>query len=234
VNRIKAVIFDHGGTLAESDMQWDEYKTATANLFARHGHQIETSQLYEAIMETLQYRLKIRREQSKELNPDEFFIKILNIMEIPSSTSIIEEMIADFYKYYTTIYPDCIPELLENLSQSYKVALLSNTWIDGPRISLEKHGYSKWFDVMVCSCDIGIPKPDPRIYHYTLQKLGVQPNEALMVGDNVEADMKGAESLGITPVWIENTEHERWKGYSIKSVCELQKILENIQNQAKD
>ena len=150
-------------------------------------------------------------------------------MEIPRNTSIIKEMIADFYKYYTAVYPDCLTEVLEDLSQSYKIALLSNTWIDGPRTSLEKHGYSKWFDVMVCSCDIGIPKPDGRIYHYVLQKLGIQPNEAIMVGDDVEADMKGAESVGLTPVWIENTASERWEGYSIKSVCELPNILERIQ-----
>jgi putative hydrolase of the HAD superfamily len=228
VNRIKAVIFDFGGTLAESDMQWDDYKIASVNLLARHGHQIEASQLYEAIKETIHYRLKTRRELGKELNPDEFFTKILSILEIPSSPSIIEEMIADFYNYYTTVYPDCLPELLEELSQSYKIALLSNSWIDGPRISLEKHCYSKWFDVMVCSYDIGIPKPDPRIYHHVLEKLGVQPDEAVMVGDNVEADMKGAESVGVTPVWIENTGPERWEGYSIKSVCELPKILMDV------
>ena len=48
MNRVKAVIFDFGGTLAEGDMQWDDYKITTVNLLARYGHQIDTSQLYEA------------------------------------------------------------------------------------------------------------------------------------------------------------------------------------------
>jgi HAD superfamily hydrolase (TIGR01509 family) len=229
MNKIKAVIFDHGGTLAESGMQWDVYKIATKNLLSRHGYQRKTQQIYDAMMEAINYRLEIRKELGIELNPEEFFTRIINLMEIPKSDPIIIDLIADFYNYYTSVYLDCLPQVLADLSRSYKVALLSNSWIDGPRISLEKQGYSKWFDLMVCSCDIGIPKPDSKIFHYVLRKLGVQANEAVMVGDDIEADMKGAAAVGIIPIWIENIGSERWEGYSIKSVCELPSTLDEIQ-----
>lgn len=229
MNKIKAIIFDYGGTLSESGMRWDDYKTATKNLLGKHGYPRETSQIYEAIMDTIEYRLKVRREERKELTPHEFFTHVLKLLEIPSKDAVLEEMINDFHQYYTAVFPACLPHLLEDLSRSYKIALLSNTWIDGPRKMLERQGFSKWFDVMICSCDKGIPKPDPRIFHYTLQQIGVKANKAVMVGDSIEADMRGAESVGIKPVWVESSSEERWGGYKIKSVCELPGIIEKIQ-----
>lgn len=227
--KIKAVIFDYGGTLAKSGMRWNDYKKATQSLLAKHGYKRGTSEIYDAVMETVEYRLKIRREESRESTANEFFNHILNILDVTSSDAILEEMSDDLYIYNTAIFPECLTHLLEVLSSSYKIALLSNTWIDSPRVILDKFGYSKWFDVMVCSCDLGIPKPDPTIFHHTLKQLGVLANEAVMIGDNVEADMKGADLVGIHTVWIENEGDEKWNGYSIKSVCDLPNILKLIE-----
>ena len=50
--------------------------------------------------------------------------------------------------------------------------------------------------------DVGIRKPRAEIFHATLRKLGVEPGEALHVGDRLEADVAGAAGVGMEAVWI--------------------------------
>jgi FMN phosphatase YigB (HAD superfamily) len=54
---------------------------------------------------------------------------------------------------------------------------------------------------MVVSCDVGYLKPHPRIYQVALEELGIEGEEAAMVGDNLRADVEGAKTLGLTTVW---------------------------------
>ena len=54
---------------------------------------------------------------------------------------------------------------------------------------------------MSVSCDIGYMKPHPKIYEHALEALDVQPQETVMVGDSLRADVAGAQALGMTGVW---------------------------------
>jgi putative hydrolase of the HAD superfamily len=80
-----------------------------------------------------------------------------------------------------------------------KLGLVSNA-IDPPELlhrDLADLGVGDRLDVAVFSSEIGRRKPDPTIFRYALDRLGVEPERALMVGDKVAVDVAGAAALGM-------------------------------------
>src|SRR5689334_2517775 len=90
--------------------------------------------------------------------------------------------------------------LLETLRErGLKLALVSNA-IDPPDLlhrDLERHGVAERVDFAVFSSEVGRRKPDPSIYRRALDALGVEPGNALFVGDTLHTDIAGAQALGM-------------------------------------
>jgi len=224
---IRSIVFDYGGTLTDSRLDLDGYSARISQELSEIGHTIESSAFKAAFRESGHYRLQVRSDRS-ELSSTDFFTHTLDLLNIPPNESLLEKLTGHFYDYNRPVFNECLPSLLENLSGKYKVALLSNSWIDAPRVILERDGYAKWFDVILCSCDTGVPKPYPEIFLYLMDELGVSPSEAVMVGDSIEADMKGALTVGMQTIWVEKPSKVLWTGPSVKSICDLPQILEKL------
>lgn len=63
-------------------------------------------------------------------------------------------------------------------------------------------GVRSFFSVVLISEDVGIQKPEARIFQLGLDRLGVAASEAIFVGDNPELDVAGARAAGIRAVWL--------------------------------
>jgi putative hydrolase of the HAD superfamily len=103
---------------------------------------------------------------------------------------------------YAVIDPDCHP-LLRELSQQYTLGVISN--YDHPpyiRRVLNDLNLKKYFSTVVISGDYDFKKPDPRIFHLALEKLGLKPEDAVYLGD-AEEDVVGARAAGIVPILIQ-------------------------------
>jgi len=224
---VRAVILDFGGTLADGHIDWDEYHRGIQGFLKGLGFSVELSRLKRAISAAL-VRLEKVRARGEELTLEEVYAYALSKLGIPAEEETLR-MIHDLFRrhFKTTLYP-CVEEVLEELSGRYKLALLSNTMSDTPRIILQQTGLIGHFEVVVCSRDLGMRKPNPRIFSYVLEKLGVEPGEAVHVGDSVEADMEGASRAGIRAIWIRGQEASSWTGTTIRSVCELPELLAQI------
>jgi putative hydrolase of the HAD superfamily len=79
------------------------------------------------------------------------------------------------------------------------------------------------FDVEVFSSACGLSKPDPRIYRLALDQLGVEPTEAMFVGDGANDELAGAERVGMRAVQI--WKRDGWSGERIDSFAELLDLL---------
>jgi glucose-1-phosphatase len=90
-------------------------------------------------------------------------------------------------------------EFIRRLRPTYQTAVISNA-TDGLRRALtEQHGIVDAFDLIVCSAEERVMKPDPAIYQVTLERLGRQPDEAVFIDDfahNIEA----ARNLGMCTI----------------------------------
>lgn len=80
---------------------------------------------------------------------------------------------------------ELIKYILE-LHRSYKTALLSNAWDDLRSIIENEWQIAAAFDEMVISAEVGLIKPDPRIYQLAISRLGVKPQEAVFIDDTTE------------------------------------------------
>ena len=96
-------------------------------------------------------------------------------------------------------YPG-IAEVLESLSKTHKLGIISDTW---PSIEqqLKYIGVSQYLSFCTFSCFVGVFKPDRRIYLDALNKCGVPAEKTVFIDDAVR-NLDGAAALGITPILI--------------------------------
>ncbi len=96
------------------------------------------------------------------------------------------------------------PELLQRLrKRNLKIGLICNTG-RGPghalRELMRREGILDYFDATVFSDEIGYGKPDPRIFLTAAERLELKPRDILHVGDNLENDVRGAQSAGMKTI----------------------------------
>ena len=107
------------------------------------------------------------------------------------------------------LYDDVLPALRELKRRGYKVAILTNTPWGCPSnlwlTELTRYGISEYIDEAVCGYDVGWRKPDPRPFKHLLEKLKVEPEECLFIGDNPQWDMEGPKALGMKALLIDRT-----------------------------
>jgi HAD superfamily hydrolase (TIGR01549 family) len=104
------------------------------------------------------------------------------------------------------LFPEVIPTLEWLREHGYRIGSVTNRALGGEpfREELEHHGLLDYFEVLSISCDVGYMKPHAAIFEHALDALGVAPEETVMVGDSLRADVAGAQALGMTAVWKRN------------------------------
>ncbi len=106
-------------------------------------------------------------------------------------------------------------EYVRSLRGKYRVGLLSNAW-SGARASLEgKYKFMDAFDVIVFSSEVGLAKPDAAIYQLVLERLGVEPREAVFVDDFSE-NVEAARASGLHAIQFKSRE---------QAIGELEQLL---------
>ena len=94
-------------------------------------------------------------------------------------------------------------EALERLHRAgLRLAVVSNS--DGrAEEGLAAAGLLEWFELVIDSQLVGFEKPDPRIFHAALERMGLAPAEALYVGDIYEVDVVGARGAGLDVILLD-------------------------------
>src|SRR5207245_10000185 len=95
--------------------------------------------------------------------------------------------------------------VLDRRAGRYRLGVVSN-FTGNLRPGLEEMGLARLFAVTSDSAIVGWSKPDPRIFAHALAALQVAPQRAWMVGDNFEADIRGAAGLGMRTCWLAPSE----------------------------
>jgi HAD superfamily hydrolase (TIGR01509 family) len=77
------------------------------------------------------------------------------------------------------------------------------------RAALDRVGLDKLLDKVYCYRKIGHKKPSKEFFGYIMSDLGIEPSQAIMVGDDFEADVVGANNCGIRAIWYNPRTTER-------------------------
>ena len=122
---------------------------------------------------------------------------------------LLEEMSAE-YQLLKAATIELIPGALDTVESlrdnGIRLGLITNGDAEGQRAKVIKAGLEPLFDSILVAGEFGVAKPDPRVFLHTLESLGVESHEAWMVGDNLYADIGGAQGVGIYGIWVD------WRG----------------------
>jgi putative hydrolase of the HAD superfamily len=122
--------------------------------------------------------------------------------------------------------PEAVPTLDELRRRGHLLGMISvcaqevsQVWDETP--------FGGKFDATVFSCDVGVAKPDPRIYEIACERLGVEPGDCLFVGDGANDELPGAERAGMAALQLRapgeplTPEGEAWAGASVGHLAEV-------------
>ena len=192
---IKRVFFDLGLTLAESDVPHRYVER-----FSRLGHPITGDQAQRAYHLANKYFM---RERPGELGQHsqtmlrDFLQRVCMELEVPQlGESLFRLTVEDPLPAKWSAFPFSREVLRQLGERGVKTGLISN-WDPSCRRVLEETGLSPYLDPIVVSSEVGVEKPDPRIFRQALELSGDSPEECLYVGDNYYDDGVGAAQVGM-------------------------------------
>ncbi len=99
-------------------------------------------------------------------------------------------------------YPDALPLLRRLRAARVRLACISNAtsdWLIGQIV--DRMGFRSYFDQVVTSAAFGRVKPDPGIFRLVLNRWGIAPAQAVMVGDTPDADIRGGRGIGMRTIY---------------------------------
>jgi epoxide hydrolase-like predicted phosphatase len=188
---IKAVIFDLGGVLVRT-------------LFPQVRHELagRLGLEPEALDHTIWGREDWELAETGAITYDEYWRRVGVALGLSTP-----EALSDFRREYFS--GDRVDQelvgLIRDLRSRYKIGLLSNA-PDRLEVWLEENwGIKKLFDAIVYSAKEGVAKPDPAMFHVILERLNVQPSEALFI-DDYPRNVDAALALGIKAIRFTSTD----------------------------
>jgi putative hydrolase of the HAD superfamily len=146
----------------------------------------------------------------------------------------------------TTQRADLIPGVADALrslkDQGYRLALVADSRPLTPPNVLRQHGLLELFDCLAISEVVGSVKPDPQIFCVALDTLGIAPADygrVVMVGNNLERDIVGANRLGLISVhfhWNDRRRSQPLRAeeepqHTVSTVFELVSLIERLEAQ---
>lgn len=96
-------------------------------------------------------------------------------------------------------------ELLRALSPRVRIAVVTNNTLAEQREKLSTFGLAEHVAALVTSEEIGVAKPDPRIFGAALARVECAANDAVMIGDSLDNDVGGALAAGIAAIWFDRS-----------------------------
>jgi putative hydrolase of the HAD superfamily len=231
---VKAVGFDFFGTLVEAKADVNDCISSMCFHLEGCGFSFDPKDFHESYRATVRGYREIRNEDLREVNNCVWLSDTLNNMgyDVEATDPEIVSTVEQYFDVWKiSVYPE-VPEALERISTEYKTSLVSN-FTDSSYLHriLSKFSLESYFDSIVVSDSVGWRKPHPKIFKKFLDTLNIETEEAVYVGDNLDADIMGARDMSITAVLIQRNgdKNNRVGGplpdFTVTSLLELLELL---------
>lgn len=229
----KAVLFDWAYTLVDLVQEEDRraLKKIYDHLAGKRFPLPEFQNFYDSYHQLFFGMIDLSRSTHREARFDHVLNFLLIQNNIPlKPESGLEELLEMYYEEvysHRRVYPEVIPALTELQQAGVLMGIVSNTTNPGSMKDHERRllGLDPYFEFSIYSSEVPYRKPHPTIFQLALNRLNLGPKEVLFVGDNVNADVIGAQHVGIPAAWLNRNGKVCPKGihptYEIKSMTEL-------------
>ena len=146
-----------------------------------------------------------RERRMEELDPAELFAQALSGIGFDLPPDVIDHIVALDHSSFSnsiTVQPEVLDVLRGLRSAGYRLGLVSNVSLrpELMRRDLDRLGIGELLDGSVFSSEIGVRKPDPRIFNEALARIGASPAETVFVGDRLYDDIGGARATGMRAI----------------------------------
>jgi putative hydrolase of the HAD superfamily len=224
----RAVLFDALGTLVELEPPWPRLRRA---LEQRHGVAVSEEQAKEAMLAEMAYYRAHHNEGSDHATLGELRRRCALVLRDrltaarALSADEMTEALLDSLRFVP--YADAAETLAVLRAAGLRLAVVSNWDCSLPSI-LAEVGLAAAVDEIVVSAQVGVSKPDPRIFEAALERLRCKPQEAVFVGDSLETDVAGARAAGIRSLMLDR--HPRAaEAEEVERIISLTDMLELLQ-----
>ncbi len=127
--------------------------------------------------------------------------------------------------YQKQLLPNSI-EVLDYLKPNYKLHIITNGFKEIQYIKLRNCDIEHYFDKIIISEDVGHHKPHQEIFEAALKQAGATTENSVMIGDDYEADIKGALNIGMPSIYLEFEKREHNEStFTIKDLIELKNLF---------
>lgn len=116
-------------------------------------------------------------------------------------------------------------KVLAYLQQKYQLHIISNGFKETTLTKMHLSGLNPYFTQVIISEDVGVNKPDKAIFEHALQKAQAVKEESIMIGDSLEADIRGAQAFGLqaiffNPLKISKPEDVEWQIFHLEELLD--------------
>ena len=221
---IEVVMFDLDETLIDRRAA---LKAFLPDQFKRFGDQLQgvTFQTFEATFFAL--------EKEGLVDKQKLYPRLAAMLGVGSRCG--DRLLSDFqtrYPHFARLSIGALEMLSALRARGLKTAIISNGHTGVQSAKIEITGLKDAVDLVVISEDVGLRKPDPRIFQLAAERLGATPARCIFVGDNPEADVLGAEASGMTGIfysagcsWPDTLPSPK---YSVETLVEVLPLIEAL------
>jgi HAD superfamily hydrolase (TIGR01662 family) len=189
-------------------------------------------------------RISYEERRMEELDTLKVFEEVLNAaLGVSVPADVVGHIVALDHSAFSntiTVKDENRAALAELKDRGYQTGLISNVTLlpDLMRADIDALGLAKHLDQTLFSSEVGVRKPDPRIFRVMLERLGVDPGNAVFVGDRVLDDVGGAKGVGMRAVLTHEFRHEEPEEITpdavIERLTELPETVDRLALEATD
>ncbi|MDN5203286.1 YjjG family noncanonical pyrimidine nucleotidase [Fulvivirgaceae bacterium BMA10] len=231
MNQYKHLFFDLDHTLWDFERNSQETLLELHDSFELNKFGDFSKKEFLAVFKTINGNLWKLYDQGlvgREKLRNERFTMVFDALGI-SDKSMSEEF-SDIYlsscPKKSNVFPFAI-EVLDYLKEVYSLHIITNGFEDIQDTKLKSAGLNNYFDQVITSESTRFKKPQKEIFEYAMQMTGASKQDCVMIGDNLETDIKGAKAADIDHILFnpEAFEHNESVTHEINCLSELKSLL---------
>ena len=247
---LKVILFDLGSTLLYSKDPWppiyEQADRALVKVLQQAGIPLEIKAFSSEFETFLDSYYAGRGKSTLEKTTFSALRELLEqkgFPDVPGSTlrAALDAMYSITQQNWY-LEDDALPTLRTLREQGYQLGMVSNTSDDkNVQELVDRYGLRPHFEIIVTSAGCGVRKPDEGIFQPALEHFGVPAGQTAMVGDILEADILGANQLGLYSIWITRRAEETGEGELaiqpqavISTLAQLPGLLAELADEHRD
>nr|NNM89280.1 HAD family hydrolase [Bacilli bacterium] len=230
----RLILFDLDDTLSYFEDYWeaackDAFASFPLTAGLDHDRLFHEYEKWNAILDK-QY---IAREIDVYTYRNQRFLRALGELGLTATWDEAEAFHALYFSLcerHMVVRPDNIA-LLTKLSQTYRLGIVTNGTVDVQMRKIRACGIQPFFPdfAIFISDQVGVAKPDARIYQVALNAFAVDAKDTIFIGDSWQNDVQGPRAIGITPIWLRRDPHVPIPDASVRTIDILTDIVHVLQ-----